>query len=179
MAKVYSMGRIGDLDFAAEPSAGVASVGVGVAGWVLGRRWGLSPGRAAGLGLALIALHWVSEISHQLGHAAAARGTGYPMTGITLWGPFSKSGYPADEPELPAEIHMRRALGGGPVNIVIGLALAVLAGRLRPANGVPARLVRLVALENLLIFGFGAFVPLGFNDGSTLLHWWPKRGAAR
>ena len=33
------------------------------------------------------------------------------------------------------------------------------------------------AAENLLVFGGGAFLPLGFNDGSTLLHWWPKRGA--
>jgi hypothetical protein len=32
------------------------------------------------------------------------------------------------------------------------------------------------ALDNLLFFTLGAFLPLGFTDGSTLLYWWPKRG---
>jgi hypothetical protein len=29
-------------------------------------------------------------------------------------------------------------------------------------------------LDNLLVLTLGAFVPLGFTDGSTLLRWWGK-----
>jgi hypothetical protein len=30
-------------------------------------------------------------------------------------------------------------------------------------------------LENLFVFTLGAFLPLGFTDGSTLLRYWGKR----
>jgi hypothetical protein len=33
-------------------------------------------------------------------------------------------------------------------------------------------------LENLLVFTAQVFVPLGFNDGSTILYWWRRRGTA-
>ena len=81
----------------------------------------LSP--AAGLlgGLIGMLLHWAGELAHQLGHAAAARRVGYPMREIRCLFLLAASRYPRDEPPLPAEIHIRRALGGAPVNF--GLAL--------------------------------------------------------
>jgi hypothetical protein len=30
-------------------------------------------------------------------------------------------------------------------------------------------------IENLLVFTVGNFLPFGFNDGSTLLHWMRRR----
>jgi hypothetical protein len=33
----------------------------------------------------------------------------------------------------------------------------------------------LVLLDNLLVFTLGAFLPLGFTDGSTILRWWRRR----
>ena len=33
----------------------------------------------------------------------------------------------------------------------------------------------LLAAFNLLVLGLGAFAPLGFTDGSTILTWWGKR----
>src|SRR4051812_22543551 len=71
-----------------------------------------SPIKAVILALAATALHWLSEFLHQLGHATAARSTGYPMVGIHFWGLLSSSRYPADEPVLPRSVHIRRALGG-------------------------------------------------------------------
>src|SRR6188472_4407935 len=56
---------------------------------------------AAILALAGVALHWLSEFLHQLGHATAARSSGYPMVGIHFWGLLSSSRYPPNEPALP------------------------------------------------------------------------------
>jgi hypothetical protein len=33
-------------------------------------------------------------------------------------------------------------------------------------------LVIFTFIDNLLVFTAGALLPLGFTDGSTLLHWW-------
>ena len=90
------------------------------------------------------------------------------MTGLTLWGPRSTAGYPADEPDLPAEIPIRRAFGGPLSRRMRGLGLALLTRLPSPAG--------FAAVKNLLVFGGGAFLPRGFNAGSALLYWWPKRG---
>ena len=125
--------------------------------------------------LAAVILHWFSEIWHQYGHARAARRTGYPMTGIRLWFLLGTSLYPTDEPELPAKIHIRRALGGPLASFVLSLASAVIALALWPADGVLFYVALFWLLENVFVFTIGAFIPLGFNDGSTLLYWWPRR----
>src|SRR5258708_39794369 len=64
-------------------------------------------------GLLAVALHWLSEVVHHLGHALAARPTGYPMSGIRLGvlGVLASSGYPRDEPELPPALPLHPALG--------------------------------------------------------------------
>ena len=123
---------------------------------------------AVALGLIGIVLHWVADISHQLGHARAARATGHPMVGIRLWGLLSSSIYPPDEPPLPPQVHIRRALGGP----ILSLILAVISGLLvlvLPANSLFWLLALFFAAENFLVFTLGSFLPLGFTDGSTLL----------
>ena len=124
-----------------------------------------------------VALHWLSELWHQLGHAWAARRTGYPMQGVRFGflGVLSSSLYPAGEPELPASVHIRRALGGPLASTALAIAAALLALALRGTGGLPFWLAAFMAAENLLVFGLGALLPLGFNDGSTLLHWWGRR----
>ncbi len=124
-------------------------------------------------GLLAVLLHWAAELVHQLGHARAAASTGYPMTGIRFWGVFGRSEYPADEPELPAAIHVRRALGGPPVTMAVGLLALPFALKARRGSLLQA-VAALVLLENFFVFGLGAFVPLGFTDGSTLLRWLPR-----
>lgn len=132
---------------------------------------------AAGLlgGLIATMLHWFGDVMHQLGHAIVARGTGYPMREIRLLHVMCISIYPHDEPTLPAEIHIKRALGGVPASLLAALAGAVLALLLRGIGGVWYLLALFFFLENLLVFGLGALLPLGFTDGSTLLTWLPKR----
>src|SRR5258706_526147 len=88
-------------------------------------------------GLLAVALHWLSEIVHHLGHAIAARRTGYPMSGIRLGflGVLTSSVYPRDEPELPPALHIQRALGGPLASLAIGLVAGALALALHPSGG--------------------------------------------
>ena len=76
----------------------------------------------AGLvGLAFVVFHQMGQLFHQLGHALAARATGYPMSGIRFEYIFSYSEYPPNEPTLPARVHIQRSLGG-----VVGVTLLLI-----------------------------------------------------
>src|SRR5688572_4349538 len=126
-----ALGRLAGLRLTARPSALWATVLLFAALTVVAAVWLLQPlPLALGLGLAGVGLHWAADLWHQLGHAWAARSTGHPMVGIRLWGPFSASLYPADEPALPAALHVRRALGGpaasGLLTLAAGAALVAL-----------------------------------------------------
>jgi hypothetical protein len=128
---------------------------------------------AVALGLLTVLLHWLGDIAHQLGHARAARASGYPMLGIRLWGLLSSSIYPANEPPLPAQVHIRRALGGPTFSLV----LAVISGLfvlLLPTASLYWWLALFFAADNLLVFTIGSLLPLGFTDGSTILRWLRK-----
>ncbi|MBZ0274541.1 MAG: hypothetical protein K8I60_00265 [Anaerolineae bacterium] len=175
MASV-KLGKVAGLKIIALPSA---IIGFFVL-WVILTVIGAGP-LGMGLPTALIGgligavLHYFAETLHQLGHQWAARRTGYPMSGIAFWLILAKSLYPPDEPELPAAIHIRRALGGP-----IGSLTATLVGGLiflavQSGGGLVAWLALFFFLDNLFVFTLGAFLPLGFTDGSTLLYWWGKR----
>ncbi len=174
MKQEYRLGMFAGLRWSALLSA-LVSVGLG---WVLGslaaRRLGVAPDRALGVGAAVVALHWLAEGWHQLGHGWAAQQQGWPMQGVRFWGLLSASVYP-DEPPLPAAIHIRRALGGPAASGLLGLGIGVVALLLKRGGGVPFGLALFGCLENLVVFFLGSFLPLGFNDGSTLLHWWGKQ----
>jgi hypothetical protein len=175
MARLYELGALGGLRLTADRSAIVGSALL----WLLlsGAGLGLGLTLAAALtgGLAAVLLHWCSDIVHQLGHARAARSTGHPMIGIRLWWLLTSSIYPRDEGALPAAVHIRRALGGPLASLLLTLAAAAIALALRAGGGVPWLVALFVFLDNLLVLTLGAFVPLGFTDGSTLLYWWGKR----
>lgn len=123
---------------------------------------------AATLAIAAVLLHWIGDISHQLGHARAARKAGYPMIGIRLWGLLTSSIYPPDEPTLPGKVHISRALGGPITSFIIGLIFAVPLLFLETGS-VFWWLSLFFAVDNLIILALGAFLPLGFTDGSTIL----------
>ncbi len=137
----------------------------------------LQAGEAVGGGLLAVILHWASIITHQFGHAWAARRTGYPMTGIRLGmsGLLSMSLYPLEEPPLPAAIHIRRALGGPAGSLLLTLVAGVIALLLRPLGGAPWWVGVFFFLDNMFVITLGAFLPLGFTDGSTLLRWRGRR----
>ncbi|MBI5931878.1 MAG: hypothetical protein HY862_21390 [Chloroflexi bacterium] len=141
----------------------------------------LSPIAAILAGFMAMLLHWVFEITHQLGHARAAQQTGHPMLGVRLYFLLGASLYPADEGDLPASVHIRRALGG-PIISTLVLAIATVFLLLSWSSvGDFLRMLALFAfLDNLLIFTIGAVIPFPFpnlleNDGITLRRWWGKK----
>ena len=175
MTQAIPLGRVASLRLTAAPSAIAGSVILWMAlGGIVVLGLGLSPVAAVAGGLVAVALHWASDIFHQLGHARAARATGHPMIGIRLWWVLSASIYPSDEGSLPASVHIRRALGGPIASLLLTVIAAVIALALRPLGAVYWWVALFFFLDNLLVLTLGAFVPLGFTDGSTLLRWWGK-----
>ena len=167
----FSLGKIGKLDITGEPSAAAGFLLLwAVFGWLGSKLFRLKPGAAATGGLLAAALHFVAEMWHQLGHARAAEQTGYPMEGVHLWGVLGTSVYPADEPQLPAAVHVERALGGPRASAALTVATGVLAVLVRPFSRLAFMIASIFALENSLIFTIGAFLPLPFmeTDGTTL-----------
>ncbi len=120
------------------------------------------------MGLIATLLHWTFELIHSLGHAYAAKRTGYPMTGITFgaMAVFALTLYPTDEPELSPSIHIRRALGGPIINGILSIAFFLL---LPFWSGNWFWLGMFALFENLFVYTLQVFIPLGFNDGSTIL----------
>jgi hypothetical protein len=174
MAYRYELGRLAGLRLTAGPSAIVGSALLWVILSNMALWLGVPAGAAIGGGLVAVLLHWGSDIVHQLGHARAARATGHPMIGIRLWWVLTASMYSPDEGPLPAAIHIRRALGGPIASLLLTLVAALVALALRSAGGALWWLALFFFLDNLLVLTLGAFLPLGFTDGSTLLHWWGK-----
>jgi Zn-dependent protease len=171
MGTYLRLGRIGSLDLTARTSALLGSALLFVVLFLLGLSVaGQSLAGAFVLALIATLLHWVAVILHQFGHALAARRTGYPMTGIELWWVLSGSIYPANEPPLPASVHIQRALGGPLASLVVSLA-AVVITTLLPAGKATWWLGFFFLLDNFLTFTLGSLLPLGFTDGSTLLKW--------
>ncbi len=176
MSTAYTLGTVTGLRLSARPSAFIAALllwailsGVGIGLLTL------SPGAAILGALLATLLHYLSDTVHQLGHAWAARRTGYPMTGIQFWWILSTALYPPDEPDLPAAIHIRRALGGPIASFTLTLITGGIALALAVVGGVFWYVALFFFLDNLLVMTLGALTPLGFTDGSTLLHWRSKR----
>jgi hypothetical protein len=135
----------------------------------------LPPIASLAMGLAAVFLHYAFEFWHQYCHAWAARRTGYPMEGLHYTMVLASSLYPVDEPQLPARVHVQRALGGPLGSLALGLFGGVLTWALYPFGGLLYWFTWFVFLENLLVYCIGALLPLGFTDGDTLLQWWKRR----
>ena len=91
---------------------------------------------------------------------------------------FASGLYPLDEPELPARTHVRRALGGPVMSLIVTIVAVVIAWLMRSAGSPYTWIAVFTVLDNFLIFTLGAFLPLGFTDGSTLLRLWRARNAS-
>jgi len=166
---------LASLKISALPSAIVSSgvmwlIASGVNYFVFGQPIGV----AILVGLVVLLLHWVGELWHHYGHAWAARRVGYPMIGIRLWFFLGQSLYPKDEPALPGRTHITRALGGPLFSFGLSGVAGLLCLAFAENGGVGWGLLLFVCLENLAIFSVGALIPLGFNDGTTILNWWGK-----
>ncbi len=132
-------------------------------------------GNAVVGGLAATLLYQFSDLWHQLGHAVAARGTGHPMSGVRFgfMGILSTDLYPSDEGELAPAVHLRRAWGGPIGSFVLSIIALIIfllinTGR---TGGTLWWLAIFFLAVNFLLFTLEAFIPLGFNDGSSIRHW--------
>lgn len=106
---------------------------------------------SVGIGVALY--HALVQLVHQLGHALAARASGYPMTGIRYDYAFTYSTYPPDEPSLPAGIHIQRSLGGlAGTTLMLVLAVVLWLGLRRRSPWVARGLLTSVLLDSLLLW---------------------------
>ena len=164
MNGLIELGALFNLRLTAKPSvligtALVIAIWTPVTALLFGVPWGL----ALLTGLFAALLHWLSEFIHQLGHAWAARRVGHPMRGIRFWGVLSSSIYPSDEGDLPAGIHIRRALGGPMFSFILSILSE---GGVYRWSGIKSRLQRpwLVAtLSNTFSYSF--------IFATTLPHW--------
>jgi len=116
------------------------------------------------------------ECLHQFGHAWAARSVGYPMIGLHHFSLFSAGLYPKDEPPLPPVTHIRRALGGFWISLLVGLAFGVLALWVWPLSLFWGWIAGFTAAYNFFVLGLGAPLPIDIPgvftvDGGTILHY--------
>lgn len=175
MNKTWELGSFAGLKILVKPIALITTIVLWLVFTLIGRKlFKLTPKQAILGGLIATKLHWLSEFWHHIGHAQAAKQTGYPMSGVCANGPIATSMYPPDEPTLPGSIHIKRALGGPIASGALAVVLAVATFALRPIGGIPLMAAALAFFENLFVFGLGAFLPLGFTDGSTILHYWNR-----
>lgn len=175
MPNKIPFGHIGTLEISAKPSALIWGILLwlglsGIAFYVL--RLTLFDSIIGGfIG---VVLHYLSELLHHLGHAGAARNTGYPMRGIRFWGLLAASLYPKDEPSLSGKIHIRRALGGPAISFVVSIIAFLIVLVAQNVGGLFYWIALWFFLDNLLVFFLGAFLPLSFTDGGTIVKWWGK-----
>ncbi len=122
-----------------------------------------------------VLLHWLAAFSHQFGHILAARQTGYPMKAISMWWVLSGSIYPKDEPELPPDTHLYRAVGGPVFSLGMSFISLLLTFFVQSLGDTAVYLTLFFAADNFFIFSIGALIPLGFTDGSTIIKYWRLR----
>ena len=173
------LGRLAGLRLTVIPAALIGSIVLYVV--VIGlmiAAFNIAIGSALLGGVIVVVLHWFNEMVHHLGHAWAARRTGYPMSGIRFGklGVFATSLYPPDEPALPAQTHIRRALGGPIFSAWLSvIAFLVILLTSPGAEATWSFVLWFFFLENLVVLTLQVFIPLGFNDGATIWRWIRQR----
>jgi hypothetical protein len=166
------IGEINGLHLRAKQSAFIAAILIAASIFLFlfkGLKW--RPAAAAVGGIMATAVHYLSELWHQVGHARAAQKTGFLMKGVTFTGPLGFSIYPENEGLLPAQTHIQRALGGPIFSVLLALFSGLLAMLVRPIGGMPLFITVFTFLDNLFVFTIGALLPLRFTDGSAILTW--------
>lgn len=180
MKSEYEAGSIAGLRISAQPSFFSARFIFVVTLAILGRSvFKLSRSQALFGALVAVVLDAFAVLIHQLGHAWMAKRTGWPMTGIRFWGLFSTCTYPPDEPELPPEVHIQRAVGGPIVSLLLGLVTSVPLLLLLPKKGLGRLLALFWIANNIIVKSVLAFGPLPWTDGPPMWYWGRRLLAGR
>lgn len=172
MNRSFKLGETFGLQVKAQPTVLLSAIAIWVILSLLGMKllkW--RPEKAAAGGFLAMLIHFFSEWWHQLGHSQTAEQTGYPMIGMEFIGPIALSQYPENEGVLSPDVHIQRALGGPIFSLLLTIVSGLIALALRPLGGPALVLAYFSVADNFLVFTIGALMPLGFTDGSTLLHW--------
>ena len=89
---------------------------------------------------------------------------------------FSACLYPANEPALPPQMHIRRALGGFGINVLLGVMLMPYTFILfwAEGTGLSEWLIPYAMVVNLGVLGLGALIPIHIpgvftNDGGSIV----------
>jgi len=130
---------------------------------------------AIAVGLLLVVIHFGLELIHQYGHKIGADMSGYPSTGLRVWGPLATITYPDDEGDLPSGVHIQRALGGPLASLLAAIPIGIIAAALWSSGTAAQILLGFALFETVAVFGLGALFPaqipaLDFtSDGAILL----------
>jgi len=176
MPQEYRLARTTDIEIRLRPSAlfGAILIWAGIAAVAFFSEQ-LPPVQAIISGLIVALGHWLSAVWHHLGHAFVSKRLNYPMQAIVLRGLTASAIYSSSEQEPPADVHLRRALGGPAASALLALTLYRLALSEYPNGGLAWVVLAALLADNLLFFTLGAMLPLDFTDAGTLLRWWPRR----
>ncbi|MFN3491611.1 MAG: hypothetical protein ACK40V_05260 [Anaerolineales bacterium] len=167
--KSINIGKLFGLQISFIPLVCIGIVGIWLSLSLLGSYTLDVPlGESVILGFAAMLLHYLLELIHSLGHAIAAKWTGYPMVEIRfgVYGFYAQTIYPIGEPQLSSSTHIIRALGGPIANLILAF---ILFPTLSLWQGNWYWVGMFVFLDNL-IYIVQVFIPLGFNDASTILN---------
>jgi Zn-dependent protease len=102
------------------------------------------------------------NVIHTIGHILSGKTVGAPMKANLVTATFHVNLYPDDPPSLPPRIHLRRALGGPLLNILVG-SVALLINSLNQVGW-----VRFFGLANCIV-ALWCLLPLPGLDGSVLM----------
>lgn len=124
-------------------------------------------------GILATVIHWLSDFLHQYGHFMAAKWSGKPSSGLRLWWILGTIRYPRDEGDLPPALHIRRAIGGPVMSMLVLIVFLLLWNMVGSYSPMAGFLLAWGIFVQLVVFTLGALTPVSignFNtDGATIL----------
>lgn len=123
-------------------------------------------GRAYVLTGAFAVLFYVTILGHELAHAVAARMSGFPVSGITLWW---LGGFTSFQRTVPSALRDGLIAAAGPVSsFLIGLGCAVVAAATYDGNQDVRLLAFALATSNIFLAVYNALPGLPLDGGNVL-----------
>jgi len=136
----------------------------------------LTPLDALIAGLIATFIFFASDVVHHYGHFLAAKQVGKRAIGVRFWWLFGTTRYPPNEGELTPTIHIRRAIGGPIISMVVLIGFLFLGSFLWRFSDMARFIIGWGIAVNAVWYVLGALIPIGFanfaTDGMTILRAW-------